>query len=182
MGYEGIRPAGRGAGLRPAGRGGPSTHRGGGGPLVRKGGCRPLARGEGVPHPRRLPMQAAPLVASDVFAVSSLSIGVWPCASVACGFRSGRSSTARSTPNTPSVPLFGTHSLAFHLRGQPTFYGIWTLQLPPVLPCKCLRHTATFPSCWLTLFKICRLPQCLDHVVFGGVQQTGVGFALCSHR
>ena len=51
-------------------------------------------------------MQAAPLVACDVFAISTLSIGVRSSAGVPRGFRSegvGEEGTTRSTPNTPSV-------------------------------------------------------------------------------
>ena len=54
------------------------------GPLGEGAGLRPA--GEGAPNPRSLPMQAAPLVATDVFTMLSLSIGVRSSAGVARGF------------------------------------------------------------------------------------------------
>ena len=72
-------PRGRGAGLWPT--------RGGSGQGERaecpRGAFAPAL---GAPNPRSLPMQAAPLVASDVFTMSILSIGVRSITGVALGF------------------------------------------------------------------------------------------------
>ena len=64
-------------------------------------------------------MQAAPLVATDVFTMSSLSVGVRSSAVLRAAFDrgGGLSSTTRTTPHTPSVIEFAS---CMHLSCQRT--------------------------------------------------------------